>query len=148
MTGKELGQQPANPTDPIYCDNGYGMQIINIDGTPGMTKREAFALHAPLMPQSWDWTDHELEAEIKAAIQAEQEALPQDPEARTLCEAWRRDGTWDLDEGPEFNTFREAYEARQALADKRTVRYLTKAEAAWAVAYADALLDELAKERP
>lgn len=141
MDAKKLGQEQAFPVPAPFWSAAHEQLMY---AGEGMTLRQAFAMHAPEPHPSWDYEDAEHEAALKAAKQDEDASMPTDPQKRKDCEDWRRDGTYDLPDEPEFQAFEKAWEKRKDLEARRN--YPIKSKAAWAVAYADALLAELAKE--
>lgn len=146
MDPKQNGNEPAQPV--VFTeDNGYGLIMANV--SYGLTKREYFAATAPPVHPSFNWEDPQFAVITKASTERIKAATPEDEVQRKICESWHRDPCYDLDENdPEQKAYSDAVHASNKELSKFNALYPARQRAAWAVAYADALLAELAKVQP
>jgi hypothetical protein len=103
----------------------------------GLTKREAFAMHAPPVPSSFEdgWPSYPPRPAHPSGLSAEDEALLRD---------WDRDGCFDLPEHlASYQAQVSAWGKEKVAIDKR---WPVQRQARWAAAHADTLLAELSKK--
>lgn len=127
MDAKQNGQQaafarPVSAIDPANLRDYATAEF-------GMTKREAFAMHAPPMPEAF-------EREINDPYN-----VPGYPHTQgKICEECKAGNDCDETEDcKKWHALRDAQKRFRA-------QYMATKAAHWAVTYADALLAELAKE--
>lgn len=126
MDPRHLGRQVAFPVAPDW----------NLSDV-GLTKREAFAMHAPPVPTAFEegWPHYPPRPARPANLSAE--------DIGTL-NSWDRDPCFDLH--GDLKIYQKAVDdwaKEKGAIDKA---WPVQRQARWAVAYADALLAELAKE--
>jgi len=152
---KTNGQTPTHP-----CTIGEQVMRGNMEGYapvdyPGLTKREAFAMNAPEPHPSFDWDDPQDQAAVNALRDEMLATMPrqnaEDNGFLNKLESWHRDPCYDLvaDNPAEQATIEAFIAAREKWVKARTEQnqnHPVKQRAAWARAYADALLAELELE--
>lgn len=107
------------------------------DASQGLTKREAFAMHAPPIPTAFEvgWPEYPPRPQHPTGLSVEE---------YKLLNQWDRDPCWDLeDKFKDYQAAVEAWGKEKTAIDKE---WPVIRQAKWASAYADALLAELAKE--
>ena len=155
MTPKENGEMPAHPDSAVWDGNrsevSPGGAYFNLGG---LTKREAFAMCAPPPHSTFEWWDPQEQAAVDAAKADMLATMPrQNSEDNSLLnrmESWHRDPCYDLvgdnpAEQPIIEAFTAAHEKWIKARTEQHQNHPVKQRAAWARAYADALLDELHK---